>query len=117
MPDKKFPKGFLWGSATSAHQVEGNNRNDWTEWEKKNAERLADESYNNFEHLPNWKDIEIDATDPNNYISGKACDHYRRYKGDFDLARSLGHNAHSFSIEWSRIEPEEGKFDEAEIEH
>lgn len=117
MPDKKFPEGFLWGSATSAHQVEGNNHNDWTEWEKKNAERLAKEAPAKFGHLPNWKEIEAEAVDPNNYISGRACDHYRRYREDFDLAKSLGHNAHRFSIEWSRIEPEEGKFDEAEIEH
>ncbi|MBI2640076.1 MAG: glycoside hydrolase family 1 protein [Candidatus Sungbacteria bacterium] len=52
-----------------------------------------------------------------NYISGKACDHYNRFREDFDIARSLGHNAHRFSIEWSRIEPEEGKFDEREIGH
>lgn len=113
----KFPKGFLWGAATSAHQVEGNTRNDWTEWEKKNSERLAGEARSKFGHLPNWKEIEAEATNPNNYISGRACDHYRRYKEDFDLAKSLGHNAHRFSIEWSRIEPEEGKFNEAEIEH
>lgn len=117
MPDKKFPKGFLWGSATSAHQVEGGNHNDWTEWEKENAERLAKEAPAKFGHLPNWKEIEAEATDPNNYISGRACDHYNRYEEDFDLAKSLGHNAHRFSIEWSRVEPEEGKFDEAEIEH
>lgn len=126
MPDKnnkespenfKFPKEFLWGSATSAHQVEGNTHNDWTEWEKNNASRLAREARIKFGHLPNWKDIETEATDPNNYISGRACDHYNRYREDFDLAKSLGHNAHRFSIEWSRIEPEEGKFDEAEIEH
>ena len=55
--------------------------------------------------------------DPQNYISGRACDHYNRYEEDFDLAKSLGHNAHRFSIEWSRIEPEEGKFSEEAIEH
>ena len=117
MLDKKFPKGFLWGAASSAHQVEGSNHNDWTEWEKKNAERLAKESRARFGHLPNWKDIETEATNPSNYISGKACDHYNRYREDFDIAKELGHNAHRFSIEWSRIEPEEGKFDEREIEH
>jgi beta-glucosidase len=113
----KFPKDFLWGVATSAHQVEGNTNNNWTEWEKKNAERLAKEAYGRFGHLPNWKDIEAEATDPDNYISGRACDHYNRYREDFDIAKELGHNAHRFSIEWSRIEPEEGKFDEKEIEH
>ena len=45
------------------------------------------------------------------------CNHYERYEEDFDIAKSLGHNAHRFSIEWVRIEPEEGKFDHAAIEH
>jgi len=40
----KFPEGFLWGAATSAHQVEGGNTNDWSEWEKKNAKRLSREA-------------------------------------------------------------------------
>src|SRR3989344_5893502 len=113
----KFPKGFLWGAATSSHQVEGGNRNDWSEWEKENAERLAREAEKKFEHLPNWPDIKKQAQNPQNYISGKAYDHYNRYEEDFDIAKSLGHSAHSFSIEWSRIEPEEGKWDEKEIEH
>lgn len=99
----KFPKNFYWGAATSAHQVEGNNHNDWTEWEVANAERLSKESGGKYL--------------PENYISGKACDHYNRFREDFDIAKSLGHNAHRFSIEWSRIEPEEGKWDEKEIEH
>ncbi|MBI4991598.1 MAG: family 1 glycosylhydrolase [Candidatus Harrisonbacteria bacterium] len=51
------------------------------------------------------------------FDSGRAADHYSRFKEDFDLAKELGHNAHRFSIEWSRIEPEEGKFDKKEIEH
>jgi len=40
--------------------------------------------------------------------AGRACDHYNRFREDFSIAKSLGHNAHRFSIEWSRIEPEEG---------
>ncbi len=100
---KKFPDGFLWGSATSAHQVEGGNHNDWTEWEKKNAERLSRESGKKYPS--------------ENYISGQAADHYHRYEEDFNIAQSLGQNAHRFSIEWSRIEPEEGKFNEEEIDH
>lgn len=48
---------------------------------------------------------------------GRACDHYNRFKQDFDLAKQLGHNAHRFSIEWARIEPEEGEFNDREIEH
>jgi len=99
----KFPKDFFWGAATSAHQVEGNNHNDWSEWEKENAPRLSKESGGKYP--------------PENYISGRACDHYNRFREDFDIAKSLGHNAHRFSIEWSRVEPAEGKFDFKEIEH
>ena len=117
-----FPDDFYWGSATSAHQVEGNNHNDWTEWEKSELKiqnlklKIQDENFKKsfpphiFSKWPTPLDLE-------NYISGRACDHYNRFKEDFDIAKSLGHNAHRFSIEWSRIEPEEGKFDEAEIEH
>ena len=134
----KFPDGFLWGAATSAHQVEGGNKNDWTEWEQKNAERLANMARMRYENginspLPNhliekergqfepWPDY-ILRNYPNplqeeNYISGRACEHYIRFREDFNIAKSLGHNAHRFSIEWSRIEPEDGKFDEKEIEH
>jgi len=110
-----FPKEFLWGSATSAHQVEGGNFNDWTEWEKKNAERFAKEAKNKWQPWQQEKFPEM--FEPENYISGRACDHYNRYEQDFDIVKQLGHNAHRFSIEWSRVEPEEGKFNEAEIEH
>lgn len=112
-----FPKDFLWGAATSSHQVEGRQHNDWSEWEKANAERLAHESEKDFRRNPHWKKFKEEATDPKNYISGLACDHYNRFQEDFDLAKDLGHNAHRFSIEWSRIEPEEGQFDEKEIAH
>src|SRR3989344_5295476 len=114
---ERFPENFYWGSATSAHQVEGGNRNDWTEWEKANADRLAKEAERKFGYLPNWPEIKEQAQNPKNYISGRACEHYNRYEEDFDIAKSLRHNAHRFSIEWSRIEPEEGKWDEKEIEH
>jgi len=116
MKDKKvFPKGFYWGASTSAHQVEGGNINNWSQWEKENANRLAEEARNK------WQDWQLkkfpEMLDSQNYISGKAADHYNRYEEDFDIAKKLGHNAHRFSIEWSRIEPEEGKFNEKEIEH
>jgi len=107
MPENlKFPDGFLWGAATSSHQVEGNTHNDWSEWEK--SEKRT--NYLKSSGL-------ADKYGLDNFISGKACDHYNRYKEDFKLAKELGHNAHRFSIEWSRIEPEEGKFDEKEIQH
>ncbi|MFH1551251.1 MAG: glycoside hydrolase family 1 protein [bacterium] len=98
----KFPDNFLWGAATSAHQVEGENVNSWSEWEK-SSKRI--------------KQLEKQGKKPQEYISGQACDHYHLYEQDFDLAKSLNHNAHRFSIEWSRIEPKEGKIDQKEIEH
>ena len=102
MPIYKFPEGFKWGSATSAHQIEGDNHNDWTEWEKSPA-RL--------------EQLKKEGKDPANFISGKACDSYNRYQEDFDIAKQLNQNIHRFSIEWSRIEPEEGRFDEKEMQH
>ena len=111
----KFPKNFLWGAVTAAHQVEGGTNNDWSEWEKNNAERLAKEAPGKWQIWQQKKFPEM--FDLKNYISGRACDHYNRFEEDFDLAKSLGHSAHRFSIEWSRIEPEEGSFDEREIEH
>jgi len=111
----KFPNNFLWGSATSAHQVEGGNLNSWSEWEKENAERLARGAKNKYAR---WQVNRFPKMlKSENYISGRACDHYNCYEEDFDIAKKLNHNAHRFSIEWSRIEPEEGKFDEKEIEH
>ena len=98
---------FLFGAATSSHQVEGENRNDWTEWEKKAASGKAQGARNR-----TWPDFILkhfqNPLQEENYISGKACDHYHRFREDFDIAKQLGHNAHRFSIEWSRIEPEEG---------
>ena len=115
----KFPDGFLWGAATSAHQIEGGNTNDWSEWEKKSAERLAKGAEAKWQARktgqPSSKFPEM--FDQKNYISGRACDHYNRYGEDFDIAKSLNLNAFRISIEWSRIEPKEGEFNEKEIEH
>lgn len=111
----KFPKGFLWGAGTSAHQVEGGTNNQWSQWEIANSERLADEARKKWQDWQKEKFPEM--LTPENYVSGRACDHYNLYAKDFDLAKELGHNAHRFSIEWSRIEPEEGQFNEKEIEH
>lgn len=104
--DEKFPNGFLWGAATSAHQVEGGQRNDWSEWEQSPA-RLADLERNGL----------LTKFGKENFISGIACDHSRRYVDDFRLAKELGHNTTRFSLEWSRIEREEGMFDETAIRH
>ena len=88
-----FPKGFLWGAATAAHQVEGNNVNS-DEWV--------------IEHLkPSM------FSEP----SGDACDSYHRYREDIEIAAGLGLNAFRFSIEWARIEPEPGVYSRAELDH
>ena len=97
-----FPKNFKWGSATSAHQIEGNNHNDWSEWERSSIRS---------------EQLKKEGKDPADFISSKACDSYNRYEEDFDIAKKLNQNIHRFSIEWSRIEPEEGKFNEHEIQH
>ena len=115
---RKFPDGFLWGAATASHQVEGNTTDDWSQWEKENAERLAAKAASEFGRLPNWTEkFGAESARPENYISGVAVDHYHRYEEDFDIAKELGHTAYRFSLEWSRIEPEEGVFDEQELEH
>jgi beta-glucosidase len=111
----EFPKNFYWGSATSAHQVEGHNHNDWSKWEKENAKKLAKEASDRWEDWQKEKFPEM--LKANNYISGRSCDHYNRFSKDFDILKSLGQNAYRFSIEWSRIEPKEGKFDEKAINH
>lgn len=108
---------FLWGAATSAHQVEGGTHNQWTVWELENAKTLAHAAEYRLGHLPRWPEVKAEATDPGNYVSGKSTDHYHRYEADFDLAASLHLNAFRFSIEWSRCEPEEGRWDPAEVDH
>lgn len=87
---KSFPNNFYWGSATASYQVEGGIFNtDWATFAEEGKVPICDGS----------------------------TDHYNRFESDFDLAKSLGHNAHRFSIEWARIEPEEGEFKMEEIEH
>jgi beta-glucosidase len=84
----RFPDGFLWGVSTAAHQVEGGNENNnWSAWEKAGRIRTGERA-------------------------GLACDWWRNAERDFDLARELGLNALRLSVEWSRVEPEEGRFDE-----
>lgn len=113
----QFPKSFLWGAATSAHQVEGGNHNNWTIWELENAKVLAKAAEYKIGHLPVWPEIKKLASTPDNYVSGRAIDHYNRYEEDFDLMQKMHLNAFRFSIEWSRIEPEEGAWNVKEIEH
>lgn len=120
----KFPKNFLWGSATAAHQVEGGLKNDWSEWEKNAANKLARNAFERLKYIsryisttPNWNKVKREATLPTNYISARASDHYNRFKEDLDLAHELNHNAYRFSIEWSRIQPAPRVFDDKEIRH
>lgn len=88
--EKKFPEEFYWGAATSSFQTEGGIEN------------------------MDWAKAARDGKVP---PIGKACDFYNRYETDFDIAKELGHNCHRISLEWARIEPREGEFDEREIEH
>lgn len=113
----KFPKHFLWGAATSAHQVEGNSHNQWTVWEFENTLALATRASYQYGELDNWPEIQAVAKDPNNYVSAKGADHYNLYEQDFDLLKKMNMNAFRFSIEWSRVEPQEGAWNVEAIEH
>ena len=85
-----FPRGFLWGTATASHQVEGKNtQNNWWAWEQGAG------------HIQN------------NHTSGLACDWWGgRWREDLDRAAAAGQNAHRLSIEWSRIQPAPDRWDE-----
>ncbi|MEO5499737.1 MAG: family 1 glycosylhydrolase [Candidatus Saccharimonadales bacterium] len=113
----KFPKRFYWGASTSAHQIEGSNHNNWSVWELENAKSLAKSAEWKMSDLPAWASVRKQATDPDNYVSGIAVDHYQRYELDLALAEKLNLNAFRFSIEWSRIEPEEGVWSREAIDH
>jgi beta-glucosidase len=92
-PDLDFPQGFLWGAAGSAHQIEGGNTNsDW--WE--------------FEHAPGSRCAESSAD---------GCDSFHRWPDDLDLVANMGLGSYRFSLEWSRIEPAEGEFSLAAMDH
>ena len=118
-----FPKDFYWGVSTASHQVEGGTENQWSVWELAHATELAKNAESTrpaelrLEDLPNWPEIKKRAKSPDNYVSGKGVDHYRRYKEDFDIAKKLHVNAFRFGIEWSRLEPKPGQWDEEAIEH
>lgn len=113
----RFPKKFLWGAATAAHQVEGGTYNQWTVWELENAKSQAAKSEYQFDDLDSWPRVKQEAKRPENYVSESATDHYKLYKEDFDLLKKMHMNAFRFSIEWSRIEPEENAWNIEAIEH
>jgi beta-glucosidase len=112
-----FPKHFFWGASTAAHQVEGGLQNQWTVWELAHAKEFAQTAHQHLSHLHNWEEIKDQAEEPENYVSGKAVEHYKLYKQDFNLLQQLNMNAFRFTIEWSRIEPLEGQWNEEAIEH
>jgi beta-glucosidase len=88
-----LPPGFVWGAATAAHQVEGGNWNtDWWAWEHDPASICVEPS-------------------------GDAVDHLHRFAGDVALLADLGFNAYRFSVEWARIEPEEGEWSSVALDH
>lgn len=89
----KFAEGFLKGAATAAHQVEGNN---------------VHSDYWAMEHMKYTSFAEP---------SLEGADHYNRYEEDIKMLAKAGLNAYRFSIEWARIEPVQGQFDEAEVDH
>ena len=82
-------KLFIW-SPTSSYQVEGGNVNVWDRWAQQGKCPRA---------------------------AGQACDHWNRYKEDSQLIQNLGANSYRMSVEWSRIEPQQGVFDEAALDH
>ncbi len=86
----EFSRGFLWGVSTAAHQVEGNSQNQWSDWEAAGHIRSGDSC-------------------------GSACDWWNNAERDFDLASNMGLNAMRFSVDWSRIEPQEGEWDLAAL--
>lgn len=89
----KFSRDFLVGAATAAHQVEGNNiHSDYWSMEQMKSTSFCEPSLD-------------------------GVDHYNRYEEDIRLLAHAGLNCYRFSIEWARIEPEEGFFDEKEVEH
>ena len=112
-----FPKKFLWGASTSGHQVEGGNHDQWTVWELAHAAELAKTAKRRLSHLPSWERIKDVAEKPETYISGRAVDHYNLYKEDIAIAKKLNLNSLRFTVEWSRIEPQEGVWDSQAIEH
>jgi beta-glucosidase len=88
-----FPSGFLWGAATAAHQVEGDNTNsDWWEWERRPGTPVPEPS-------------------------GRACEHYTRYPDDIAILADVGLNTYRYSVEWARIESADGEFDADQLAH
>jgi beta-glucosidase len=88
-----FPDHFLFGTSLSSHQSEGGNTNSWTEWEN------------------------IPGHIKNGEKSGAAAEHWSRYVEDFENLKWLSANTHRFSVEWSRLEPEPGRWNNKAFKH
>lgn len=114
---RQFPPNFFWGASTASHQVEGGTHNQWSVWELEVAKEQARTAHQRLSWLAGWNDIKDQAETPENYVSGKGVEHYKRYKEDFKLVKDLNLNSFRFGIEWSRIEPKEGEWDEKEVQH
>jgi beta-glucosidase len=95
----RFGENFVWGSATSAHQVEGNCTN------------------NNWFQFESAVDEDGQPRISNGQKAGVGCDQWNRYKEDIQLMKALSLNAYRFSVEWSKIEPRPGQFDESALDH
>ena len=87
---REFPTGFVFGAATAAYQVEGGIENDWSAWERAGKTKTP---------------------------CGRAVDHWNRWEQDFDLLEQAGLSAYRLSVEWARVEPEPGRFDDAALAH
>lgn len=88
-----FPADFRWGAATAAHQIEGNNSNS-DSWVMENVKPTIFQQ-----------------------VSGDAANSFELWRTDLDLAKSLGLNTYRFGLEWARIEPEQGQFSRAMLDH
>lgn len=95
-PDIEFPKDFMWGASTAGQQIEGNNCSLYDD------EEIAPKyAYGGVPYL----------------MAGKACNSYERYQDDIELLKKMNLNSYRMSLEWSRIEPVEGQFNEEAIQH
>ena len=100
-PELDFPPGWFWGCSTSAHQIEGGLVNDWSKWEQ-SEKRI--------------RDLKSRNLDPQDFISGHAANSYEESNADIACMEEIGLNAYRFSVDWSRIEPENGVFDEGALD-
>lgn len=96
-----FPDGFFWGTASASHQIEGHQHNNWSEWEN-SSKRL--------------EELKRKHLNPADFTSELAANSWEHLDDDIACIKKLNNNAYRFSVEWSRIEPREGVFDQAAIE-